>query len=169
VENFSYTYDVLGNVLTRADANENLTETFTGACPRSRLSATRGNNLNRVTSATMSQSVAPVKTFTYDALGNLLSKSDVGNYTNPLTGSALPHAVTKAWNRYPYARANSLRRSCSFPAPSPQGFIPTHRILRVGPVLKPSTRRHFEKRPCKIPCGQGTTLRMRVLQIKDVG
>ena len=29
VENFSYTYDVLGNVLSRADANQNLTETFT--------------------------------------------------------------------------------------------------------------------------------------------
>ena len=41
VENFSYTYDVLGNVLTRADANENLTETFTY------------NALNRVTSATV--------------------------------------------------------------------------------------------------------------------
>jgi len=48
---------VLGNVLTRADANESLTETFTY------------DNLNRVTSATVSQSVAPVKNFTYDALG----------------------------------------------------------------------------------------------------
>jgi RHS Repeat len=65
---------VLGNVLTRADANENLTETFTY------------DNLNRVTSATVSQSVAPVKTFAYDAIGNLLSKSDVGNYTYPLAG-----------------------------------------------------------------------------------
>jgi RHS repeat-associated protein len=82
VENFSYTYDVLGNVLTRADANENLTETFTY------------DNLNRVTSATVSQNIAPVKTFAYDAIGNLLSKSDVGNYTYPLAGSALPHAVT---------------------------------------------------------------------------
>jgi uncharacterized protein RhaS with RHS repeats len=34
-----------------------------------------------------------VKNFTYDALGNLLSKSDVGNYAYPLAGSALPHAV----------------------------------------------------------------------------
>jgi uncharacterized protein RhaS with RHS repeats len=82
VQNFSNTYDVLGNVLTRADANESLTETFTY------------DNLNRVTSATVSASVAvPVKTFTYDATGNLLSKSDVGNYNYPLAGSALPHAV----------------------------------------------------------------------------
>jgi hypothetical protein len=82
VENFSYTYDVLGNVLTRADANENLTETFTY------------DNLNRVTSATVSQNIAPLKTFAYDAIGNLLSKSDVGAYTYPVAGSALPHAVT---------------------------------------------------------------------------
>jgi RHS repeat-associated protein len=82
VENFSYTYDVLGNVLTRADANENLTETFAY------------DALNRMTSATVSQNIAPVKSFAYDAIGNLLSKSDVGAYTYPLAGSALPHAVT---------------------------------------------------------------------------
>jgi hypothetical protein len=35
-----------------------------------------------------------VKTFTYDPIGNLLSKSDVGTYTYPLAGSALPHAVS---------------------------------------------------------------------------
>jgi hypothetical protein len=79
VENFSYTYDVLGNVLTRADTNENLTETFTY------------DALNRMTSATVSQNIAPVA---YDAIGNLLSKSDVGTYTYPLAGSARPHAVT---------------------------------------------------------------------------
>ena len=48
---------------------------------------------NRLASATVSANIAPVKTFTYDAIGNLLSKSDVGNYTYPLAGSALPHAV----------------------------------------------------------------------------
>jgi RHS Repeat len=80
VENFSYTYDVLGNVLTRADANESLTETLTY------------DNLNRLTQATVSASIAPVKTFTYDPIGNLLSKSDVGTYTYPLAGSMLPHA-----------------------------------------------------------------------------
>jgi hypothetical protein len=82
VENFSYTYDVLGNVLTRSDANESLTETLTY------------DNLNRLTQATVSANIAPVKTFTYDPIGNLLSKSDVGTYTYPLAGSALPHAVS---------------------------------------------------------------------------
>ncbi len=82
VESFSYTYDVLGNVLTRADANESLTETLTY------------DDLNRITSATVSANIAPEKTFSYNAIGNLLSKSDVGTYTYPVAGSALPHAVS---------------------------------------------------------------------------
>ncbi len=82
MESFSYTYDVLGNVLTRADANESLTETLTY------------DTLNRITSATVSAGVAPVKTFSYNAIGNLLTKSDVGTYSYPVAGSALPHAVT---------------------------------------------------------------------------
>jgi RHS repeat-associated protein len=87
VENFSYTYDALGNVLTRADANENnLTETF------------QYDNLNRLTQAMVSQNIALVKNFTYDFIGNLLTKSDVGNYTYPAAGSALPHAVTSISN-----------------------------------------------------------------------
>ncbi len=73
---------MLGNVLTRADANESLTETLTY------------DTLNRITSATVSAGVAPVKTFSYNAIGNLLSKSDVGTYTYPVAGSALPHAVS---------------------------------------------------------------------------
>jgi YD repeat-containing protein len=81
VENFTYTYDLLGNLLTRADANTSLTETLTY------------DSLNRLTSATVSQNIAPVKTFSYDPIGNLLSKSDVGTYTYPVAGSALPHAV----------------------------------------------------------------------------
>jgi hypothetical protein len=82
VENFSYTYDVLGNVLTRADTNENLTETFAY------------DALNRLTQAQVSQNIAPLKSFAYDVIGNLLSKSDVGTYAYPLAGSARPHAVT---------------------------------------------------------------------------
>ena len=83
VESFSYTYDVLGNVLTRADANESLTETLTY------------DDLNRITSATVTANIAPEKTFSYNAIGNLLSKSDVGTYTYPVAGSALPHAVSQ--------------------------------------------------------------------------
>jgi len=85
VENFSYTYDTLGNVLSRADANENNhTETFTY------------DVLNRLTSAQVSRNIAPLKSFAYDVIGNLLLKSDVGAYTYPASGAngVRPHAVT---------------------------------------------------------------------------
>jgi RHS repeat-associated protein len=50
--------------------------------------------LNRMISATIASNIAPVKNFTYDALGNLTAKSDVGNYTYPTPGSSHPHAVS---------------------------------------------------------------------------
>src|SRR5262249_34897504 len=40
------------------------------------------------------QLVPPPKSFTYNAIGNLTWKSDVGNYSYPLAGAALPHAVS---------------------------------------------------------------------------
>jgi hypothetical protein len=43
--------------------------------------------------ALLSANIAPQKLFSYDPVGNLLSKTDVGAYTYPLAGSALPHAV----------------------------------------------------------------------------
>jgi RHS repeat-associated protein len=82
VQNFSYSYDTLGNLLSRVDGNENLSESFTY------------DALNRVTSAAISSNIAPVKTFSYDAVGDLTTKSDVGTYTYPTPGSPQPHAVT---------------------------------------------------------------------------
>jgi RHS repeat-associated protein len=83
VANFSYAYDGIGNVLSRADGYENVSETFTY------------DALNRLTSSTVNLSPTPlVKTFSYDPLGNLLSKSDVGNYAYPEAGLLRPHGVT---------------------------------------------------------------------------
>jgi RHS repeat-associated protein len=83
VQNMSYTYDSLGNLLTRVDSNTNLLESATY------------DALNRLTSATISTPFSSVKNFTYDRLGNLVTKSDVGNYTYPTSGpgSVQPHAV----------------------------------------------------------------------------
>jgi RHS repeat-associated protein len=81
VQSSSYTYDRLGNPLSRTDATTNLSESFTY------------DPLNRLLSATVSANVAPVKAFTYDAIGNLLSKSGVGTYTYAPPGSPRPHAV----------------------------------------------------------------------------
>jgi RHS repeat-associated protein len=83
VQNLSYTYDRLGNPLSRGDTNTNLSETFT--C----------DALNRLTSSTTNLTPTPLaKTFTYSAIGNMLSKSDVGTYVYPAAGQPRPHAVT---------------------------------------------------------------------------
>jgi len=83
VANFSYNYDVLGNLTSRADANESLSENLVY------------DTLNRLTQSTVNLTpTALVKTFSYNPIGNLLTKSDVGNYLYPPAGSALPHAVS---------------------------------------------------------------------------
>jgi hypothetical protein len=83
VESLAYAYDRLGNMLTRQDANTGLAESFSY------------DSLNRLTASSVSLSPTPLlKTFAYDPIGSLVSKSDVGDYTYPAPGSALPHAVT---------------------------------------------------------------------------
>lgn len=75
VQNLAYTYDNIGNVLTRRDVAKNLTETFTY------------DNLNRLTSSKVGTNAAI--TVAYNAIGNITNKSDVGNYTY----GSKPHAV----------------------------------------------------------------------------
>ena len=83
VQSHAYTYDTLGKLLTRSDANTSLAESF------------GYDNLNRLTSATVALSPTPlVKTFSYNAIGNLTAKSDVGTYGYPASGQPRPHAVT---------------------------------------------------------------------------
>ncbi|PDT87478.1 hypothetical protein CO669_25265 [Bradyrhizobium sp. Y36] len=87
VQNLGYTYDRLGNPLSRTDGNTNLNETFTY------------DTLNRLTSSTVNLTPTPLaKTFTYSAIGNMLTKSDVGTYNYPAAGQALPHAVSSITN-----------------------------------------------------------------------
>src|SRR5262249_44336393 len=69
IADFSYSYDPLGNPLSRTDGHFGVTETFTY------------DPLNRVTSSSINLSPTPlVKTFDYNRAGNLMSKSDVGTY-----------------------------------------------------------------------------------------
>ena len=82
VENLTFTYDGLGNLVGRSDGNGSFSETFTY------------DPLNRLTSAAISTGTYPAKNFAYDPIGNLTSKSDVGTYTYPTPGAAQPHAVT---------------------------------------------------------------------------
>lgn len=88
VHSFSYTYDAIGNVATRLDNVDGVTENFSY------------DNLNRLRSASGPGLVT--RSFDYDAIGNMIFKSDVsttipgGTYTYPASGagSVRPHAVS---------------------------------------------------------------------------
>jgi RHS repeat-associated protein len=82
VQNLTFGYDAIGNVLSRADANQNLSETFLY------------DELNRLTGNTVNAPGAGLATqnYAYDALGNITSRSDLGTYSYGAT-NAEPHAV----------------------------------------------------------------------------
>ena len=82
VQSHAYTYDLLGKLLTRSDANTALS---------------RELRLRRAEPADLGDGVRCrprplVKTFAYNAIGNLTAKSDVGTYTYPAAGQPRPHA-----------------------------------------------------------------------------
>ena len=78
VQNLTYTYDKLGNPTSRRDTAANFSETFTY------------DALSRLTSATVDMN----RVFSYNAIGNMLSKADLGTYSYPAAGQPRPHAVT---------------------------------------------------------------------------
>ena len=103
-QEFGYTWDVLGNLTTRtdttgatgADGTRDLTETFTY------------DNLNRLTSSRVG--TGTTQTVTYDALGNIKTKTGVGSYLYGL-GKAGPHAVAFAGDAtFTYDVAGNLTR-----------------------------------------------------------
>jgi RHS repeat-associated protein len=82
VASFAYSYDVLDRLVSRTDYNTGMTETF------------GYDSLNRLTSTSVNLSPTPLnKTFTYDLVGNVTFKSDVGTYSYPSPGQPRPHAV----------------------------------------------------------------------------
>ncbi|MES2353056.1 MAG: RHS repeat-associated core domain-containing protein [Pseudomonadota bacterium] len=85
VQNLAYQYDNGGNLTSRQDNNQNLNETFLY------------DSINRLTTSTVNSSGAGIisKTYNYDAIGNISSRSDFGTYTYNTSGvnSVRPHAV----------------------------------------------------------------------------
>jgi len=90
VASFDYGFDTIGNLVSRADNNESYTERF---C-YDQLNRLTSYQLTTSTSCPLSGSGA--KSVSYDALGNITNKSDVGAYTYPTSGpsSVRPHAVS---------------------------------------------------------------------------
>ena len=80
LQNLAYSWDVNGNLKQRQDMRQNLTEVFTP------------DALNRLTTTTLNgvQTLA----VSYDAAGDILSKSDVGSYS--YGDPSHPHGVTSA-------------------------------------------------------------------------
>ncbi len=104
--NLSYSYDAVGNVKTISDgSNSNQVQTFTY------------DALNRLTSASTNAvgNGQYSESYSYNPIGNLLSKSDLGSYSYPPSGanSVRPHAVTSVGGySYSYdANGNMLTRS----------------------------------------------------------
>lgn len=88
-QNATYTYDRLtGNLAERFEATTNLRETF------------GYDTIDRLISHTLANTGVPAAnrtvTVRYNAIGNILWKSDVGVYTYGAAGSARPHAVVNA-------------------------------------------------------------------------
>ena len=105
VQRVDYSYDALGNVLTREDnsiTGKNITDTYTY------------DNMNRLTSVNTSSDVlgayATSKTYSYDALGNISYQSGIGSYTYY---ADKPHALKSAGNRnYTYdSVGNTVNRN----------------------------------------------------------
>lgn len=95
VQNLSYQWDNVGNLTERKDQRQNFTEDFYYDA-RYRLDhSTLTSGGTTITNLTMG----------YDASGNITSKSDVGSYAYPASGtsSVRPHAVSTAGtNSYSY-------------------------------------------------------------------
>jgi RHS repeat-associated protein len=84
VQNQSFVYDSLGNLMERNEAVTGVRETFTY------------DEMNRMTHSAI-DGQAQGKDFAYDAAGNITSKSDVGTYSY----GTRPHAVTQVSGAMP--------------------------------------------------------------------
>jgi len=78
IQNLIYQYDSLGEVLTKTDKDNNVTDNYTY------------DNLNRLTKDTATN--GENRQYSYDPFGNMTFKSDVGTYH--YGNNAGPHAVT---------------------------------------------------------------------------
>ena len=84
-----YTYDANGNITKIVDSSDTKSAKTVNYTY---------DDLNRLTGATATNVASGTSTythtFTYDAIGNLTNKSDLGNYSYAGTNNANPHAAT---------------------------------------------------------------------------
>lgn len=84
VQNFAFDYNALGNLNTRSDANQSLSESFLY------------DALNRLTSSSVNSAGAGLvtQTYAYNELGNVTARSGVGSYYYGVINNK-PHALTQ--------------------------------------------------------------------------
>lgn len=88
--NYSYTWDSLGNLVTRTDANgDGTTGAVTDTLRYDRIGSLQNYRVSSSTIPDLQRSVS----MTYNAVGAIVGKSDVGTYSYPIQGGNLPHAV----------------------------------------------------------------------------
>ncbi|MGX9773205.1 RHS repeat domain-containing protein [Janthinobacterium aestuarii] len=83
VQNLAYDFDAIGNIVSRTDKAQGLTESFLY------------DGLNRLRTSTVNSSGAGLLTqsYEYDSIGNIYSRSGVGKYIYDTAPRILPHAV----------------------------------------------------------------------------
>lgn len=87
LQDLNYTYDAVGNIIGILDHSGNNSAASTTYTYDALYRLTRASTTDAVVSDWL-------ETYSYDNLGNMLSKSDVGSYTYAGTGFANPHAPT---------------------------------------------------------------------------
>jgi RHS repeat-associated protein len=98
IYHMSYEIDEVGNIESRTDQRQSLTEAF------------QYDILDRITSSSISGGTGSYipKSYSYDTLGNITSKTGVGNYSYGACGAG-PHAVCQAGNAtYTYNANGSM-------------------------------------------------------------
>ncbi|MBI4992654.1 MAG: hypothetical protein HZC26_00755, partial [Candidatus Magasanikbacteria bacterium] len=93
LQDLSYTYDAVGNITQIID---------TGNFDTAKTSDYTYDDLYRLKSAAITNAKNNqnyTQTYSYDAIGNILNKSDVGDYVYSQTGYTNPRAVTKIGNK----------------------------------------------------------------------
>jgi RHS repeat-associated protein len=91
IAQFDYGYDYVGNLTYRDDGYNNVYEKFCYDALNRLLYSATGSTTPAACTSTGTGITA--KSVTYDALGDIATKSDVGTYGYPAAGSARPHAV----------------------------------------------------------------------------
>lgn len=100
IQNWTYTYDAVGNLTSRCDQSRSMTEGFTY------------DNLGRL--VTVKKNGVVTQQSTYDAAGNLLSRTGVGhgftyaNGTNRLEGFYASNPYTNMWDDIRYTSFHKI-------------------------------------------------------------